>query len=247
MPSAIRSPVRAGFVAAVTTSTSMRSGVKQRRSLPNARRAGTAAASCSSNAGSANTTCCSCGETTPTPSCFCPGAGGRAFWREDGRHDRSRKRIAGGLARGRQRKTYRVPRPMLAAGDACAPRHDRANRGGRPASRNCNRPRSCARPRRGTHSGDYRGGFFGQRLLPHAGGGCMTWEAQGWSSVARDYHANREAAQGQALPFRFVLPRDITLQPKAFLIDGFVGTAETSAWYGPPDGGKSTVVLDAGC
>ena len=55
MPSAIRSPVRPGFVAAVTTSTSMRSAVKQRRSLPNARRAGTAAASCSSNAGSANT------------------------------------------------------------------------------------------------------------------------------------------------------------------------------------------------
>src|SRR5262245_53981665 len=75
----------------------------------------------------------------------------------------------------------------------------------------------------------------------------MTWEGQSWSSAARDYHANREAAQGQVLPFRFVLPRDITLQPKAFLIDGFVGTAETSAWYGPPDGGKSTVVLDAGC
>src|SRR5215469_10710088 len=63
MPSAIRSPVRAGFVAAVTTSTSMRSAVKQRRSLPNARRAGTAAASCSSNAGSANTIC-SCSSAT---------------------------------------------------------------------------------------------------------------------------------------------------------------------------------------
>jgi hypothetical protein len=75
----------------------------------------------------------------------------------------------------------------------------------------------------------------------------MTWEGQGWSSAVRDYHANREAAQRQAVPFRFVLPRDITLQPKAFLIDGFVGAAETSAWYGPPDGGKSTVVLDAGC
>jgi AAA domain len=75
----------------------------------------------------------------------------------------------------------------------------------------------------------------------------MTWDGQGWSSAARDYHANREPAQRQAVPFRFVLPRDITLQPKAFLIDGFVGAAETSAWYGPPDGGKSTVVLDAGC
>jgi RecA-family ATPase len=48
-------------------------------------------------------------------------------------------------------------------------------------------------------------------------------------------------------PFPYVRPRDITLVPKAFLIDGFVGAAETSAWYGPPDGGKSTVVLDAGC
>jgi RecA-family ATPase len=48
-------------------------------------------------------------------------------------------------------------------------------------------------------------------------------------------------------PFPFVLPRDITLEPKAFLIDGFVGVGETSVWYGPPDGGKSTVVLDAGC
>src|SRR5262245_60245978 len=75
----------------------------------------------------------------------------------------------------------------------------------------------------------------------------MTWEGQSWSSAARDYHANREAAQGQALPFRSVLPPHITLRPKAFLIDGFVATAETSAWYGPPDGGKSAVVLDAGC
>jgi RecA-family ATPase len=48
-------------------------------------------------------------------------------------------------------------------------------------------------------------------------------------------------------PFPFVLPREITLEPKAFLINGFVGAGETSAWYGPPDGGKSTAVLDAGC
>jgi AAA domain len=48
-------------------------------------------------------------------------------------------------------------------------------------------------------------------------------------------------------PFPYVLARDITLVPKAFLIDGFVGMGETSAWYGPPDGGKSTVALDAGC
>src|SRR5262249_53264195 len=55
------------------------------------------------------------------------------------------------------------------------------------------------------------------------------------------------SADDVAEPFPYVLPRDITLVPKAFLIDGFVGAAETSAWYGPPDGGKSTVVLDAGC
>jgi len=55
------------------------------------------------------------------------------------------------------------------------------------------------------------------------------------------------ASKIRAVPFPYVLPRDITLGPKAFLIDGFVGAAETSAWYGPPDGGKSTVVLDAAC
>src|SRR5262249_62203048 len=55
------------------------------------------------------------------------------------------------------------------------------------------------------------------------------------------------SADDVAEPFPYVLPRDITLVPKPFLIDGFVGAAEVSAWYGPPDGGKSTVALDAGC
>jgi AAA domain len=54
-------------------------------------------------------------------------------------------------------------------------------------------------------------------------------------------------ANDVAEPFSYMLPRDITLAPKAFLIDRFVAVAETSAWYGPPDGGKSTVALDAGC
>jgi len=54
-------------------------------------------------------------------------------------------------------------------------------------------------------------------------------------------------ADDVAEPFPYKLPRDITLAPKAFLIGDFVGAAETSAWYGPPDGGKSTVALDAGC
>src|SRR5262245_32238234 len=56
-----------------------------------------------------------------------------------------------------------------------------------------------------------------------------------------------QCASGEIKPFPYVLPRDITLVPKAFLIDGFVGAAEISAWYGPPDGGKSVVALDAGC
>jgi hypothetical protein len=75
----------------------------------------------------------------------------------------------------------------------------------------------------------------------------MTWTDEGWRKAAHDYHGDREAGQGRAAPFPFVLPRDITIVPKAFLIDGLVGAAETSVWYGPPDGGKSTVVLDAGC
>src|SRR5262245_17873278 len=65
--------------------------------------------------------------------------------------------------------------------------------------------------------------------------------------VRADIASSRDAPVENIEPFPFVLPRDITLEPKAFLIDGFVGAAETSAWYGPPDGGKSTVVLDVGC
>src|SRR5262245_1359691 len=51
----------------------------------------------------------------------------------------------------------------------------------------------------------------------------------------------------KAEPFDYVLARDISLVPKAWLIEGFVGMGESSAWYGPPDGGKSTVALDAAC
>jgi hypothetical protein len=50
-----------------------------------------------------------------------------------------------------------------------------------------------------------------------------------------------------AEPFNYVLARDITLTPKPWLISGLVGAGEVSAWYGPPDAGKSTVVLDAAC
>jgi hypothetical protein len=69
------------------------------------------------------------------------------------------------------------------------------------------------------------------------------WSNPNWRSAARDHV---RAAKGAA-PFAFILPHAITLVPKAYLIDGFVGMGETSAWYGPPDGGKSTVMIDAAC
>ena len=48
-------------------------------------------------------------------------------------------------------------------------------------------------------------------------------------------------------PFKFILAPDIELIPKAYLIDGFVGLGETSAWYGAPDSGKSCVAIDVAC
>jgi hypothetical protein len=53
------------------------------------------------------------------------------------------------------------------------------------------------------------------------------------------------AKQSAAKPFPFTLPKDITLEPKEFLIEGFLGRRETSAWYGPPDAGKSAVMTYA--
>lgn len=46
-------------------------------------------------------------------------------------------------------------------------------------------------------------------------------------------------------PFEFVLAAGISIEPKDFLIDGFLGRYEVSAWYGPPDSGKSIVVVHA--
>jgi AAA domain/Primase C terminal 2 (PriCT-2)/Bifunctional DNA primase/polymerase, N-terminal len=60
-------------------------------------------------------------------------------------------------------------------------------------------------------------------------------------------HSPDDDAKTGVPPFPFALPHEITLAPKQFLIDDFVGAAETSAWYGAPDSGKSTVALDAGC
>ena len=48
-------------------------------------------------------------------------------------------------------------------------------------------------------------------------------------------------------PFEFTMAKDIKLEPKDFLIDGFLGRHEITAWYGPPDAGKSTVKIDAAC
>jgi hypothetical protein len=48
----------------------------------------------------------------------------------------------------------------------------------------------------------------------------------------------------RAEPLKFTLARDITLEPKLFLIDGFLGQHEQSVWFEPPDSGKSTVVID---
>jgi hypothetical protein len=56
---------------------------------------------------------------------------------------------------------------------------------------------------------------------------------------------NADRKQSNAAPFPFVLARDITLEPKQFLIDGFLGRHEVSAWYGPPDSAKSVVKVHA--
>jgi hypothetical protein len=48
-------------------------------------------------------------------------------------------------------------------------------------------------------------------------------------------------------PFDFMLAKDIVLEPKLFLIDGFVGQKEQSAWFGPKAAGKSAVMIDLSC
>jgi hypothetical protein len=46
-------------------------------------------------------------------------------------------------------------------------------------------------------------------------------------------------------PFEFTLAAGISIEPKDFLIDGFLGRYEVSAWYGPPDSAKSVVLVHA--
>jgi hypothetical protein len=50
-------------------------------------------------------------------------------------------------------------------------------------------------------------------------------------------------------PYVYVLARNITIEAnlKIFLIDGFLGRHEQSAWYGAPESGKSTGIIDAAC
>ena len=57
--------------------------------------------------------------------------------------------------------------------------------------------------------------------------------------------SNGPAAAAQ--PFNFTWAKDIAIEPKEFLIDGFLGRHETSAWYGPPDAGKSTSIIHPAC
>jgi hypothetical protein len=45
-------------------------------------------------------------------------------------------------------------------------------------------------------------------------------------------------------PLKFTLARDIKLEPKLYLIDGFLGQHEQSGWFGQPDSGKSTALID---
>jgi len=47
--------------------------------------------------------------------------------------------------------------------------------------------------------------------------------------------------------FKLVLAKDIEIEPKEFLITGFLAKYETSVFYGAPDAGKSVVLLHAMC
>jgi RecA-family ATPase len=48
-------------------------------------------------------------------------------------------------------------------------------------------------------------------------------------------------------PFPFTLARDIKVEPKEFLIEGFLGLREISTFYGAPDAGKSALITHAAC
>jgi AAA domain len=66
----------------------------------------------------------------------------------------------------------------------------------------------------------------------------------GGSAQPKSERTGDHAGHG-ATPFPFVLAHDITLKPKEFLIEGFLGRYEVSAWYGAPDSAKSVVMVHA--
>jgi hypothetical protein len=62
---------------------------------------------------------------------------------------------------------------------------------------------------------------------------------------ARSGRNSRSKAAAQ--PFPFVLARNIVIEPKEYLVDGFLGLREQSGFFGQPDSGKSTIVIHAAC
>jgi hypothetical protein len=68
-----------------------------------------------------------------------------------------------------------------------------------------------------------------------------------YDDIPRAVESGDANARTPAQPFPFTMAKDITFEPKEFLIDGFLGRHEVSAWYGPPDAGKSTVLIHAAC
>jgi AAA domain-containing protein len=65
-----------------------------------------------------------------------------------------------------------------------------------------------------------------------------TWEAQRNGSSVEAFSRP---------PLKITLAGNIALEPKQYLINGFLGRVETSVWFGPPDSGKSAVIIDAAC
>jgi hypothetical protein len=84
----------------------------------------------------------------------------------------------------------------------------------------------------------------------------VNWNDPSWKEAARhrehwsqswDEEIPAPPEREGAEPFEFIMAKDIELESKEFLIDGFLGRHEITAWYGPPDAGKSTVKIDAAC
>jgi AAA domain len=65
--------------------------------------------------------------------------------------------------------------------------------------------------------------------------------------LGAERRANGSTATHDAVskPFDFVLAGNISIEPKDYLINGFLGRYEVSAWYGPPDSAKSVILVHA--